>query len=125
MDWWIDLSKDTKGFKSVLRLGNVVHSDNDEESLYACCCTQKVTVKGCHRYIIFWLSQSTDIFTKFNEVKLQLQGNGVNLIKSKSAISTFLSKFNAVQTKSSPSWTLTVSKSFTLNSFQLLNELIY
>ena len=53
-----------------------MHSDNDEESLYACCCTQKVTVKGCHRYSIFWLSQSTDIFTKFNEVNLQLQGNG-------------------------------------------------
>jgi len=30
----------------------VVHSDNDEESLYACCYTQKVTVKGCHRYSI-------------------------------------------------------------------------
>jgi len=40
-----------------------------------------------------------------------LQGNGVNLIKAKSAIFTFLSKFNAVQTKSSPSWTITVSKS--------------
>ena len=42
-----------KGFRSVLlRLGNVVHSDNDEESLYTCCCTQKVAVKGCHRYNI-------------------------------------------------------------------------
>ena len=62
---WIDWSKDTKRFGSVLlSLGNVVHSDNDEESLYACCCTQKVAVKGCHR----WLSQSTDIFTNFNEV---------------------------------------------------------
>jgi len=30
----------------------MVHSDNDEESLYACCCTQKVTAKGCHRYSI-------------------------------------------------------------------------
>jgi len=30
----------------------VVDLDNDEESLYACCCTQKVTVKGCHRYSI-------------------------------------------------------------------------
>jgi len=39
-------------FRSVLlSLGNVEHSDN-EESLYACCCTQKVTVKGCHRYSI-------------------------------------------------------------------------
>ena len=53
--------------------------------------------------IAFWLSQSTDIFTKFSEVNLQLKGNDVNLIKAKSAISTFLSKFNAVQTKSSPS----------------------
>jgi len=40
-------------FKSVLlSLGNVVHSDNDEESLFACCCTQKVAVIGCHRYSI-------------------------------------------------------------------------
>jgi len=37
----------------MLRLGNVVHSDNDEEfehliflkDLYACCCTQRVAVK--------------------------------------------------------------------------------
>ncbi|KAK3766524.1 hypothetical protein RRG08_056455 [Elysia crispata] len=34
----------------------------------------------------------SDIFTKFNEVNLELQGNDVNLIKVKSAISTFLSK---------------------------------
>jgi len=35
-------SKNTKGFRSVLlSLGNVVHSGNDEESLYACCCTQQ------------------------------------------------------------------------------------
>jgi len=40
-------------FRSVLlSLGNMVHSDNDEESSYACCCTQKVAVKGCHRYSI-------------------------------------------------------------------------
>ena len=51
---------------------------------------------------VSWLLQSTDIFTKFNEVNLQLQGNDVNLIKAKSAIST-LSKFNDVQTKSCPS----------------------
>jgi len=44
---------DTKGFKSVLlSLGNVVHLDKDEKGLYACCCTQKVTVKGCHKYSI-------------------------------------------------------------------------
>jgi len=49
------------------------------------------------------VSQSTDVFTKFNEVNLQLQGNDVNLIKAKSAIFTLLSKFNAVPTKSSPS----------------------
>jgi len=72
-----------------------VHWDDDEESLYACCCTHKVAVKGCHRYSIFAV---TDIFTKFNEVNLQLQGNDVNLIEAKSTISTFLSKFNAVQT---------------------------
>jgi len=42
-----------KDFESVLlSLRNVVHSDNDEESLYVCCCTQKVTVKECHRYSI-------------------------------------------------------------------------
>ena len=34
----------------------------------------------------------SDVFTKFNEVNLQLQGNYVKLIKVKSAISTFLSK---------------------------------
>ena len=34
----------------------------------------------------------SDIFTKFNEVNLQLQGNDVKLIKVKSAICTFLSK---------------------------------
>jgi len=27
-------------YKFLLSVGNVVHSDNDEESLYACCCTQ-------------------------------------------------------------------------------------
>ena len=52
---------------------------------------------------VTWLSQSTDIFTKFNEVNLQLQGNDVNLIKAKSVIATYLSMFNAVQMKSSPS----------------------
>jgi len=63
---------------------------------------------------VSWLSQSTDSFTKFNEANLQLRGNGVNLIKAKSAIFTVLSKFNALQRKSSPSWTLTVSKPLTL-----------
>jgi len=74
---------------------------------------------------VSWLSQSTDIFTKFNEVNLQLQGNGVNLIKAKSAIFTFLSKFNAVQTKSSPSGTLNSFQIINSNSFRLLHELIY
>jgi len=47
------LIKDTKEFRSVLlRLGNAVHSNNYEESLYAYCCAQKVAVKGCHRYSI-------------------------------------------------------------------------
>jgi len=62
----------------------------------------KDTVSWLSKDTVSWLSQTTDIFTKFNEVNLQLQGNGVNLIKAKSAIFTFLSKFNAVQTKSSP-----------------------
>ena len=70
-----------KGFKSVLlSLGNVVHSDNDEESLYACCCTQKMTIKGCNSYSILAVTVQ-DIFTKFNQVNLQLHGNGVNLLK--------------------------------------------
>jgi len=43
------------------------------------------------------LSQFTDMFTKFNEVNLQLQGNGVNLIKVKSAIFTFLSRFRSAK----------------------------
>jgi len=50
---------------------------------------------------VSWLSQSTDIFTKFNEVNLQLQWNDGNLIKAKSAISTFLSKFNTLTSGSS------------------------
>jgi len=76
--------------------------------------TRVCTPVAAHRR---WLSKATDNFTKFNEVNLQMQGNDVNLIKAKSAISTFLSNFNVVQTKSSPSWTL--------NSFYLLNELMY
>jgi len=47
------LIKDTKEFRSVLlSLGNAVHSNNYEESLYAYCCAQKVAVKGCRRYRI-------------------------------------------------------------------------
>ena len=80
----------------------MVHSDNDEESLYACCCTQKVTVKGCHRYSVLAVTVHRYLFTKFNEVNLQLQGNGVNLISQISNLH-LLVKFNAVQTKSSPS----------------------
>ena len=38
------------------------------------------------------IANLSDVFTKFNEVNLQLQGNDVNLTKVKSAISTFLSK---------------------------------
>jgi len=51
-----------KGFKSaLLSLGNVVHSDNNEESLYACCCTQKVTVRGMgvRRNFSRWVAKST------------------------------------------------------------------
>ena len=39
----------------------------------------------------------SDIFNKLNEVNLQLQGNDVNLIQVKSAISTFLSKYKSFQ----------------------------
>ena len=39
----------------------------------------------------------SDIFNKLNEVNLQLQGNDVNLINVKSAISTFLSKCKLFQ----------------------------
>jgi len=74
---------------------------------------------------VSWLSQSADIFTKFNDVNLQLQGNGVNLIKAKSAIFTFLSKFDAVQTKSKPIMNSNSFQIINSNSFQLLNELIY
>jgi len=49
--------------------------------------------------IKFDVAYFLDIFTKFSEVSLQLHGNDVNLIKAKSAISTFLSTFTAVQTK--------------------------
>jgi len=74
---------------------------------------------------VSWLSQSTDIFTKFSEVNLQLQGNRLNLIKAKSAIFTFLSKFNAVQTK--PKFIMNSDRFQIINSnsFQLLNELMY
>ncbi|XP_012939136.1 zinc finger BED domain-containing protein 5-like [Aplysia californica] len=34
----------------------------------------------------------TDLFTKFNQVNLQLQGDDTNLIKAKSMLSSFLSK---------------------------------
>jgi len=73
---------------------------------------------------VSWLSQSTDTFTKFNEVNLQLQGNGVNLIKAKSAIFTS-SKFNAVQMKSKPVMNSNSFQIINSISVQLLNELIY
>jgi len=54
----------------------------DEENLYACCCTHRRQLSKGATDTISWLSQSTDIFTKFNEVNLQLQGNGVNTLAS-------------------------------------------
>jgi len=76
---------------------------------------------------VSWLSQSTDIFTKFKEANLQLQGNGVNLNKAESAIFTLLSKFkfSAVQTKSSRCMNSNSFQIINSNSFQLLNELLY
>ena len=79
-----------------------MHSDNDEEVCTPVAAHRRWLSKG-FTDTVSWLSQSTDVFTKFNEVNLQLQGNDVNLIKAKSAIFTLLSKFNVVQTKSSPS----------------------
>jgi len=37
----------------------------------------------CVTDTVSWLSQPTDIFTKFTEVSLQLQGNDVTLIVAK------------------------------------------
>ncbi|KAJ7305001.1 hypothetical protein JRQ81_010752, partial [Phrynocephalus forsythii] len=36
----------------------------------------------------------TDLFTKFNEVNLQLQGDSLNLIKTKSITAAFLARIN-------------------------------
>ena len=44
------------------------------------------------RNIKHGIAYLADIFTKFNEVNLQLQGNDVNLINVQTIISTFLSK---------------------------------
>jgi len=65
----------------LLSLGNVVHSDNDEESLYACCCTQKVTVKGCHKYSVV----AVTVHRYLHKVQwswFAIAGNGVNLINT-------------------------------------------
>jgi len=49
-----------------------VLSDNDEESLYACCCTQKVTAKGCHRYSILAITSGVRrIFPRGSNVSSQ------------------------------------------------------
>ena len=39
----------------------------------------------------------TDLFRKFNEVNLQLQGDGLNLIKTKSMISAFLARIKLMR----------------------------
>ena len=39
----------------------------------------------------------TDLFTKFNEVNLQLQGDSLNLIKTKSIIAAFLARMNLMK----------------------------
>ena len=41
------------------------------------------------RHDVVYLSE---LFRKFNEITLQMQGNEVNLMKAKSVISTFVSK---------------------------------
>jgi hypothetical protein len=39
----------------------------------------------------------TDLFTKFNEVNLQLQGDNLNLIKTESIIAAFLARINLMK----------------------------
>jgi len=39
----------------------------------------------------------TDLFAKFNEVNLQLQGDNLNLIKIKSIIAAFLVRINLIK----------------------------
>jgi len=83
---------------------------------------RKVVVKGVTD-TVSWLSQSTDIFTKFNEVNLQLQGHDVNLKPNQqsppSCPSLLLLKRNRARHE------LLSFQIMNSNSFQLLNELIY
>lgn len=44
-----------------------------------------------------YIAYLTDLFTKFNEVNLQLQGDNLNLIKTKSIIATFLVRINLMK----------------------------
>jgi len=66
--------------------------------------------------IVSWLSQPTDIFTKFNEVNLQLQRMVLTSLKP-----------NQQSSPSCPSLMLFKrNRAFMdCNSFQMLNELIY
>ena len=41
----------------------------------------------------------TDLYAKFNEVNLQLQGNSLNLVKTKSIVAAFLGKINLMKQK--------------------------
>ena len=41
----------------------------------------------------------TDLYTKFNEVNLQLQGDSLNLVKTKSIVAAFLGKINLMKQK--------------------------
>jgi len=70
---------------------------------------------------VSWLSQSTDIFTKFNEVNMQLQGIMLTSLKPNqqslpSCPGSMLFKQNRARHE---------LKIMNSNSFQLVNELIY
>ena len=65
------------------------------------------------------IAYSTDLFTKFNETNLQLQGDSLNLIKTNSTVSSFIARREELDDANShcfPTWhkpaaPMTISKS--------------
>ena len=49
------------------------------------------------QFSLRYIAYLTDLFTKFNEVNLQLQGDSLNLIKTKSIIAAFLARMNLMK----------------------------
>ena len=50
--------------------------------------------------VIKWkpdIAYLTDLFSKFNEISLQLQGDNLNLIKTKFIIASFLARMNLMK----------------------------